>query len=53
MKVSVHVATQAVGGRLDVERKRLILKGWAGSRVKARSQALETLCPKTCIEEAT
>jgi hypothetical protein len=42
MNVSVHVATQAVGGRLDVEGKKLILKGWAGNRVKASSQAPET-----------
>lgn len=42
MNVSVHVATQAVGGGLDSEGKRLILKGWAGNRVKASFQALET-----------
>lgn len=42
INVSVHVAAQAGGGRLDVEGKKLVAKGWPGNRVKVDSSALET-----------
>lgn len=43
---SAHVATQAVGGRLDVEGKKLIAKGWARNRVKVNSYSRDALVPR-------
>lgn len=46
INVSVHVATRAVGGRLDAEGKKLIAKGWARNRVKVNSNSRDTLVPR-------